>query len=282
MSCFVFFLLCSLAGAADLTLSGRKFPPTLDGSLKFTGAGSCNQAKCHGHETKKRANEYTTWIKAEIHSNGYSALFEKESKAIAKKYGIKGDPGKSQKCTVCHTLHLEDKPGLKGEKYDVNEGVTCELCHGPAEQYLEPHAKPYAPKEVTGKELWAQRAKRHVQSVKQGMWDAKNLRVRVETCVFCHYQIDGEMVQAGHPDLNFELGFFQKTMPKHWEETPGKGLGFPAKTMAAGQAASLREALRKLAQAAQAKAGKDLIQDGWEQVEAHGNMIRVLSGAGII
>jgi len=278
---FILFGLSSFAWAGDLSMSGRKFPPTTDASLKFTGAGSCNQAKCHGHKSKKRANEYTTWIKAEIHSQGYSVLYEKRSQKIAKDFGLKDKPEKSKECIICHTLDLEAKADLKGEKYDINEGVTCELCHGPAEQYLEPHAKPYEPKGVTGDELWAKRLERHAQSVKQGMWDAKDPRVRLETCLFCHYQIDGKMLQAGHPELNFEMGYFQKTMPVHWEEVPNKGDGFPAKMMAAGQAVSLREALRNLAKSAKAKAGKDIIQGNWEQVQSHGNMLRVLTAVGI-
>ena len=131
LSFLIVFGLSCFAWAGDLSMSGRKFPPTTDASLKFTGAGSCNQAKCHGHKTKKRANEYTTWIKAEIHSQGYSVLFEKESKKIAKDFGLKGSPEKSKECIICHTLNIEEKADLKGEKYGINEGVTCELCHGP-------------------------------------------------------------------------------------------------------------------------------------------------------
>lgn len=277
----VLFCLSSFSWAQDITMAGRTFPPKVDSPLKFTGAGSCNQAKCHGHKSKPRANEYTTWAKAEVHSAGYSVLFEEDSQKIGKDFGLKGKPEESKECTVCHTLSIEDKPDLKGEKYDVNEGVTCELCHGPAEQYLEPHAKPYEPKGVTGDELTAKRAERHDQSVKQGMWNAKDPRTRLETCVFCHYQINGNMVKAGHPSLKFEMGYFQKTMPVHWEETPDKGAGFPAKMMAASQAISLRESLLSLKGAAKAKLEKGLLQDGFNQAQSHGNVLRVLSGIGI-
>ena len=280
--CFlVLFCSSSFSWAQDITMAGRAFPPKVDSPLKFTGAGSCNQAKCHGHKSKPRANEYTTWAKAEVHSAGYSVLFEEDSQKIGKDFGLKGKPEESKECTVCHTLSIEDKPDLKGEKYDVNEGVTCELCHGPAEQYLEPHAKPYEPKGVTGAELIAKRAERHVQSVKQGMWDAKDPKTRLETCVFCHYQINGNMVKAGHPSLKFEMGYFQKTMPVHWEETPDKGDGFPAKMMAASQAISLRESLLNLKGAAKAKLGKDILNDGLRQAQSHGNVLRVISGVGI-
>ena len=277
----VLFCLSSFSWAQDITMAGRTFPPKVDSPLKFTGAGSCNQAKCHGHKSKPRANEYTTWAKAEVHSAGYSVLFEEDSQKIGKDFGLKGKPEESKECTVCHTLSIEDKPDLKGEKYDVNEGVTCELCHGPAEQYLEPHAKPYEPKGVTGDELTAKRAERHDQSVKQGMWNAKDPRTRLETCVFCHYQINGNMVKACHPSLKFEMGYFQKTMPVHWEETPDKGDGFPAKMMAASQAISLRESLLSLKGAAKAKLEKGLLQDGFNQAQSHGNVLRVLSGIGI-
>jgi hypothetical protein len=275
------FVLSSFSWAQSVTMSGRTMPPKVDSPLKFTGAGSCNQAKCHGHKSKPRANEYTTWIKAEVHSAGYSVLYEEDSQKIAKDFGLKEKPEKSKECTVCHTLSIEDKPDLKGEKYDINEGVTCELCHGPSEQYLEPHAKPYEPKGVAGDELTAKRAERHIESVKQGMWDVKNFKIRIENCVFCHYQINGNMVKAGHPSLKFEMGYFQKTMPVHWEETPDKGDGFPAKTMVASQAISLRESLANLAKSAKNKLGKELLEISLGQVKSHENVLRALSTIGL-
>lgn len=266
------FLSLSNLWGGEITMDSRKMPPTLEiGSYKFTGAGGCNKEKCHGHATKNRANEYTTWIKAEIHSAGYSVLFEKDAKEIAKKFGVKGKAGDDKRCAVCHTIYLEHKPGLKGEKFDINEGVTCEICHGPGSGYIEPHAKPYQPEGVKGDALWKARAKRHKESVGQGMWDAKNLGVRAETCVFCHYQISKKMLDAGHPDLTFELGYFQKTMPEHWEETPDKGAGYPAKVAAAGQAITLREALKKLA------SNKD--EGSLAQAKSHINILKAIGKA---
>ncbi len=273
--CFLFQVSSALAG--EVSMAGRKMPPTLEvGGNKFAGAGSCNKEKCHGHATKPRANEYTTWIKAEIHSAGYSVLYEKEAKEIAKKYGIKGKAGEDERCAVCHSIFLDKKPDLKGAKFDVNEGVTCEACHGPSSGYLEPHAKPYEPKGAEGKVLDKARAKRHKESVGQGMWDAKNPKIRIETCVFCHYQISSKMLDAGHPDLNFEMTYFQKTMPVHWVETPDKGDGFSAKIAAAGQAVSLREALKKLA----ASSGKENVEASYNQAMSHYKILKAIASAG--
>ena len=274
-----FLLNVNFAFAGEVSMAGRKFPPTLETSgNKFGGAGSCNKEKCHGHATKKRANEYTTWIKAEIHSAGYSVLYEKEAKEIAKKYGIKGKAGEDQRCAVCHSIYLEKKPDLKGAKFDVNEGVTCEACHGPSSGYLEPHAKPYEPKGAEGKVLDQARAARHKESVGLGMWDAKNPKIRIETCVFCHYQISGKMLDAGHPDLNFEMTYFQKTMPVHWEETPDKGEGFSARIAAASQAASLREALKKLSNAISSKSKS--VESSYNQVMSHYKVLKAIASAG--
>jgi hypothetical protein len=273
----VFVFQVSLVSASEISMAGRTMPPTLEvGANKFSGAGSCNKEKCHGHATKPRANEYTTWIKAEIHAAGYSVLYEKEAKEIAKKFGIKGKAGEDQRCAVCHSIHLEKNPNLKGAKFDVNEGVTCEACHGPSSGYLEPHAKPYEPKGAEGKALDEARAKRHKESVGLGMWDAKNPKIRLETCVFCHYQISSKMLDAGHPDLNFEMTYFQKTMPVHWEETSDKGDGFSAKIGAAGQAIALREALKKLG----ASAGKEHIEASYDQAMSHFKVLKAIAGAG--
>jgi hypothetical protein len=41
----------------------------------------------------------------------------------------------------CHVTGHAASAKLKGEKYSMEEGVTCEACHGPAGDYLKTHRK---------------------------------------------------------------------------------------------------------------------------------------------
>ena len=74
----------------------------------------------------------------------------------------------SSKCLVCHAVDV--KPELRGEKFNITEGVHCDGCHGPAEKWLEPHAE----------KGWT-----HEQSVKLGMYATKDFLLRAEKCVSC-------------------------------------------------------------------------------------------------
>ena len=65
-------------------------------------------------------------------------------------------------------------------------------------------------------------------------------------------------------------------MPVHWVETPDKGDGFSAKIAAAGQAASLREALKKLA----SSSGKKNVGASYDQVMSHYKILKAIASAG--
>ena len=101
----------------------------------YVGISRCKMC----HNTKKWGKIYDKWS-ATKHATAYATLANKESKAIAKKMKIK-DAQKSEKCLVCHVTGYEASAKLKGEKYSMEEGVTCEACHGPAGDYLKSHIK---------------------------------------------------------------------------------------------------------------------------------------------
>jgi len=111
----------------------------------------------------------------------------------------------------------------------VTEGVSCESCHGPAENWLLSHSrKDYS----------------HADRVHAGMRDLKNPYVRANTCVACHQNVDSDLLRAGHPELIFELDGQAVTQPKHWRkelDKPGPQLWL------VGQAVALREMSWQLA-----------------------------------
>ena len=122
----------------------------------------------------------------------------------------------------------------------MDEGVSCENCHGPAVGWLGPHTT----------KGWT-----HEQSLRLGMYDTRDLVARSEKCMSCHVgtpdkRVDHKMIAAGHPDLTFELDTFSAVMPRHWKfpdnQKPWEGV----QEWAIGQAVELRETLNRLSRSA--------------------------------
>jgi len=128
----------------------------------YIGISKCKMC----HNTLKWGKIYDKWA-ATKHATAYTTLASKESKTLAKKMNIT-DPQKSERCLICHVTgytapavakifekgeiakiyekgeiaKIYGKEGPpKGEKYSIEEGITCEACHGPAGDYITSHIK---------------------------------------------------------------------------------------------------------------------------------------------
>ena len=102
-----------------------------DGERKFVGATKCK--KCH--KKVDQGEQYGKWADSK-HAKAYATLASDESKKIAKEKGI-ADPQKAEECLKCHlTAYNVDKKYL-GTKYSVDEGVSCESCHGAGGDYYK-------------------------------------------------------------------------------------------------------------------------------------------------
>ncbi len=98
---------------------------------KIIGSKKCNVC----HKQKKRGNQAEVWLHS-AHAKAYEVLASDEAKAIAKEKGL-GDPQQEAECLACHTtqgFHSEAEVDPKG-KYSLDEGVGCEVCHGPGSEY---------------------------------------------------------------------------------------------------------------------------------------------------
>ncbi|MCD6376524.1 MAG: cytochrome c family protein [Caldisericaceae bacterium] len=99
--------------------------------FKYVGAAKCKTC----HNTKKSGKQYTIW-KNGPHAKAMESLKSEKSLKYAKEHGI-ADPSKDPKCTKCHsTMAAVDKAQIdpKG-KLTMEEGVSCESCHGPGSAY---------------------------------------------------------------------------------------------------------------------------------------------------
>jgi len=122
---------------------------------KYIGTAKCKM--CHNAE--KKGKIYDKWA-ATKHATAYPTLANEQSKGIATKMGIK-DAQKDKKCLKCHVTGYEQPTT---DKYSMEEGVTCEACHGPGEHY-------WSMKVMQNKEL----------AVKNGLVEPTE-----ELCVACH------------------------------------------------------------------------------------------------
>ncbi len=176
---------------------------------RYLGAGSCASSNCHGSVKAQPGstilrNEYITWYKEEAHSRAFERLKNNDSKRIAQLLGL-GAPDQEQLCLECHATYVA--PGSRGPKFRLQDGVSCESCHGPSEGWIKSHTS----REAT-----------HGDNVSKGMFDIVSLKARATICLKCHFGTDDQTVNhrligAGHPRLTFELDFFSLLQPNHWQ-----------------------------------------------------------------
>jgi hypothetical protein len=192
------------------------------------------------------------------HQHAYKVLEEPRGKRMAAILKI-ADATRDRRCAVCHVV---------GDEKTRSDGVSCEACHGAAEQWLGPHNKPNS----------------HEASVKAGMIDTRNAEIRAKTCLACHLGregqvVDHELIAAGHPDLVFELDTFSSAEPAHYRPRPAAAR---ARAWAVGQATALGESMRLLGTHAEKnwpefstlecyQCHHDLRADSWRIQRGYGN-----------
>ncbi len=200
----------------------------------YVGIATCGTANCHGgtlprNEQRILANEYFTWDKKDLHRRAYEVLLNPRSAAIARNLRLSAPPARTPLCLDCHALQVPTR--LQEARLEIEDGISCESCHGPASGWLEGHRA----------EGWT-----HADSVAAGMRDTKDLGVRAGLCLSCHQgdakrSVDHELIAAGHPVLAFELDNYARTMPPHWRARENG-----ARAWAVGQAAAFASGLDRV------------------------------------
>lgn len=125
---FSFVLLFSLSATSSVQAKGGN---------KYVGAKKCGT--CH---KKKTGNQWKAW-KNSRHSKAFKILGTEKAKKAAKKIDVNTDPKKSKECLICHTAPKYDDQGnvqdagMFGKKFRFEDGVQCEVCHGPGQKYYK-------------------------------------------------------------------------------------------------------------------------------------------------
>ena len=115
-----------IAGAA---LTGTEAWSAERDASQYVGTKSCRM--CHKKEAT--GDQYGKW-QATQHAKAYETLATDEAKAVAAKQGV-DDPQTSGKCLKCHSTAYNGTEEAQTEKVAVEDGVTCESCHGPGKNY---------------------------------------------------------------------------------------------------------------------------------------------------
>ena len=183
-------------------------PLQSEGDLHL-GVASCAGSNCHGAtrpylNSTVVQNEYSIWSRDDKHSKAYTVLLGSRSKRIAKNLGLSKSAENSKICLDCHADNIPE--ASRGKRFDISDGVGCELCHGGGNRYLGPHVSG----EVT-----------HAQNVSLGMYPTENPEMRAKLCIQCHVGDDKrfanhKIMGAGHPRISFELDTFTEVY-KHYQ-----------------------------------------------------------------
>jgi hypothetical protein len=130
--------------------------------LTYVGAAKCKIC----HKSEKQGQQFPLW-EARKHSKSYTALSTDKAKEVAQEAGV-DNPAESPSCLKCHAPLSEKVAELK------EEGVSCEVCHGPGSAY---------------KKLSIM--KDHAESVKNGLVDYGSPDDIKKKCLSCHENAHG-------------------------------------------------------------------------------------------
>lgn len=234
----VFLLIASLSAvffaSAWLTRPTQGNPPRpvvhVQGEAKPTklyyGVLACSNGGCHDNPVTPNQkdillcgyDEVRIWSKEDKHKDANKVLRGERGQQMAKLLGIKGDISREPSCVSCHGVLVDDKKYIHEESFDLNEGVSCGVCHGHFSDWVDQHSTFLQRKKWRG-------LSRETKEKQYGMRDLWDPEKRATLCASCHIGNAGEgkvvthaMYAAGHPPLpSIELATFADAMPRHWK-----------------------------------------------------------------
>ncbi len=195
-------IVCVVLAHAFLIRSTRAQPPQCDPSSVLSYE-SC--AKCHGSEVRvwKQTPHFTTFEQLSR---------DPKSSEICQKLGLRSVK-RSAVCINCHfTLQTN------GDRNKPISGISCESCHGAAEDWLAVHNDYGAVTETKETESAEHRDERLALSTAYGMRNTRDLYLIASSCYHCHTVPNEELVNlGGHKagSLDFELVRWSQGQVRH-------------------------------------------------------------------
>lgn len=96
----------------------------------FVGAETCGMC----HKTEKQGNQFGIWQKSK-HAEAFKTLKTAEADKIAKEKGFTTPAVQTPECLKCHVTGYGVDASLLGAKFNMEDGVQCETCHGAGADY---------------------------------------------------------------------------------------------------------------------------------------------------
>jgi hypothetical protein len=97
---------------------------------KYIGVSQCGMC----HKSEKAGKQFDIW-KSSKHAQAYVTLTTDTANAIAKAKGLTKPASESPECLKCHVTGYGADAKLFEKKFDIKDGVQCEVCHGPGSDY---------------------------------------------------------------------------------------------------------------------------------------------------
>lgn len=157
--------------------------------------------------------EVSAW-RTTHHYRSFTELTRRtETLDMADKLGI-DRVRQADECVSCHYTRQLDMDHL--DRPEVIAGVSCEMCHGPSRDWLEPHAD-YGVFGTKDAESPEHRAERILTSVAAGMNHPDNIFDVARNCYRCHLGPDERIVNIGghSPGSRFELVAWSQGEVRH-------------------------------------------------------------------
>lgn len=97
----------------------------------YTGATKCKMC----HKKPEEGEQFKIWSESK-HAKAFETLATEAAKAEAAKHGI-ADAQKAPECLKCHATAFHVMADLANQKITMEEGVSCESCHGAGGNYFK-------------------------------------------------------------------------------------------------------------------------------------------------
>jgi bacterioferritin-associated ferredoxin len=103
---------------------------TDEASFEFIGAKKCGMC----HKSEKKGAQLAKWQESK-HSKAYETLASDAAKAIAAEKELATPAQEAPECLKCHVTAFSVMANIADQKITLEEGVSCESCHGPGSAY---------------------------------------------------------------------------------------------------------------------------------------------------
>ena len=186
--------LCAAAGTLAVPILLATVTPAYAQRYQNIGPRKC--LDCHDHEKEKLWSEKQDGPPPNNHLNALKQMESDKTPKFIKAIGLADPYDPKGACAGCHATIVRN---------NVDYGVTCESCHGPASAYNDVHQEKGA----------------YRKAVAVGLNDTiKNPDRWVPICMKCHVMDDHRLIAAGHPSGDdFNLGVKFGTVALHWKSS---------------------------------------------------------------